>query len=174
MKVLVSAGHGGSDPGAVANGVREADIALEFRNLVAERLRAAGHEVVTDGQGQENKPLVEALRFIPGRDVAVEFHCNAAVNPLARGVESIALPALRGVSQRISAAVAGVLGSPLRGAGGWIDQSASARGRLAFVNAGGVIVELFFITNAAELAAYQANKGQLAEAVAAAIAGVRP
>ncbi|MEO4031138.1 N-acetylmuramoyl-L-alanine amidase [Chromobacterium vaccinii] len=171
MKILVSAGHGGSDPGAVANGVREADIALEFRNLVAERLRAAGHDVVTDGQGQENKPLAEALKFVTGRDIAIEFHCNAAVNPLARGVESIALPALRGISQRISAAVSGVLGSPLRGAGGWIDQSASARGRLAFVNAGGVIVELFFITNAAELAVYQAGKAKLAQAVADAIEG---
>ncbi|MEO9386471.1 N-acetylmuramoyl-L-alanine amidase [Chromobacterium phragmitis] len=86
-------------------------------------------------------------------------------------MESIALPSLRGISQRISAAVLGVLGSPLRCAGGWIDQSASARGRLAFVNAGGVIVELFFITNAAELAAYQANKQRLAQAVADAIAG---
>ncbi|MBN3003343.1 N-acetylmuramoyl-L-alanine amidase [Chromobacterium alkanivorans] len=173
MKILVSAGHSNVDPGAVANGYREADIAAEFRNLVAHELRQAGADALTDGEGSDNKPLAEAVKLAGGVGLAVEFHCNAAVNPQARGVESISLPATRDVSRRISAAIAGVLGSPLRGEQGWIDQSKTPRGRLAFVNAGGVIVELFFISNAAELATYQAKKTELARAVAAVLLGVR-
>lgn len=170
MKVLVSAGHSNADPGAVANGQTEAAIVTDFRNMVAHYLKAAGHQVVTDGVGQDNQPLSTAVKFAGSRvDLAVEFHCNAATTVAARGVESISLPALREQSQRISAAVAGVLGSPLRGNRGWIDQSLSARGKLAFVNAGGIIVELFFITNPQELAAYQSQKWLVAKAVAAAM-----
>ncbi|QOD85187.1 N-acetylmuramoyl-L-alanine amidase [Chromobacterium haemolyticum] len=173
MKILVSAGHSNVDPGAVANGYREADIAAEFRNLVAHELRQAGVEVLTDGEGSDNKPLAEAVKLAGGVGLAVEFHCNAAVNPQARGVESISLPAKRDISRRISAAIAGVMASPLRGDQGWIDQSKTPRGRLAFVNAGGVIVELFFISNPAELATYQAKKPELARAVAAVLLEVR-
>lgn len=173
MKILVSAGHSNVDPGAVANGFREADIAAEFRNLVAHELRQAGVDVLTDGEGSDNKPLAEAVKLAGGVGLAVEFHCNAAVNPRAGGVESISLLARRNLSQRISAAIAGVLGIKLRGDCGWIDQAATPRQRLAFVNAGGVIVELFFISNPAELAAYQAKKMDLARAVAAVLREAR-
>jgi N-acetylmuramoyl-L-alanine amidase len=166
VRFLISAGHSNTDPGAVAHGVTEAEIVADFRNMVAHYLRAAGHEVVTDGSGKENQPLAQAIRLIPGTDLAIEFHCNAATNPTANGVESISLPPLKDVSQRLSAAVATVLGSRLRGERGWIDQSQSARGKLGFVSAGGIVVELFFISNLAELQVYQAKKWLVARAVA--------
>ena len=56
-------------------------------------------------------------------------------------------------------------GSEQEGDGGWIDQSQSARGRLGFVQAGGMIVELFFLTNTADLAAWDARKWLAATAV---------
>lgn len=143
MRLLVAAGHSNIDPGAVAHGFTEAEIVADFRNMVAHYLRAAGHEVVTDGEGKENQPLAQAIKLIPGTDLAIEFHCNAAANPSANGVESISLFPLKSISQRISAAVAAVLGSRLRGERGWIDQSQSARGKLGFVSAGGLVVELF-------------------------------
>lgn len=37
--LYISAGHSHSDPGAVGNGHTEADIVLEFRDLVADELR---------------------------------------------------------------------------------------------------------------------------------------
>ncbi|MDF0605301.1 N-acetylmuramoyl-L-alanine amidase [Neisseriaceae bacterium TC5R-5] len=167
MRIFISAGHSNDDPGAVANGQTEAAIVADFRNMVAFYLREVGHEVVTDGVGTVNQTLSQALKHIPGSDLAVEFHCNAAGSQTAKGVESISLPPLKGLSQRLSAAIASVLGSPLRGDKGWIDQKQSARGSLAFVNAGGVIVELFFLSNPQELAVYQAKKWLVAKAVAA-------
>lgn len=166
MTILLSAGHSNTDPGAVAGDRRESDIVTEFRNIVASKLRAAGVEVVTDGDGRANLPLAQAIRLARSASLAVEFHCNASIHPAARGVECISLPDKRAVSKRISAAIAGVLGAPLRGEAGWIDQSKSARGKLGFVQAGGVIVELFFLSNPAELAAYEAKKWLVAQAVA--------
>ena len=62
--------------------------------------------------------------------------------------------------------VADVFGSRLRGDNGWIDQSQSARGKLGFISNGGLIVELGFISNEAELAQFNAKYWSAAKAVA--------
>lgn len=167
----ITAGHSDTDPGAVANGRKEADIARDMRNMVAAKLRERGYKVFTDGQHNENLPLTVAITLARQANVAVEFHCNAAASAQANGVETISLPKDKALSQSISKAVSGALGVRMRGDAGWIDQSKSARGRLGFVNAGGLIVELFFISNPAELAAWDAKKWLVASAVADVLAG---
>lgn len=164
--IVLTAGHSNTDPGAPGQGVTEAALMRELRNIVALKLRAAGHAVLTDGEGAANQPLADAMRLIGRGRVAVELHCNASSNPAAGGTETISLPRHRNIARRLSHAIAGVLGTRLRGADGWIDQSQSARGRLGFVNAGGLIVEVFFISNPRELADYQAKKWLVASAIA--------
>lgn len=169
MKYLISAGHGGPDPGACANGQTEAAIALQMRDLVATRLLEMRHTVFTDGGRGENLPLKQALALVKGTDLAVELHCNAAANAQATGVEVIAPPALKPTAQRIARAIAGETGQKLRGQGGWIDQSQSQHAKLAFVQAGGLIVEMVFITNASDLKNFMAAQERVAMAVAGAI-----
>ena len=41
-KVVIDAGHGGSDPGAVANGVNEKDLNLRISQYMYERFREKG------------------------------------------------------------------------------------------------------------------------------------
>lgn len=165
MKYVVTAGHGGGDPGAVAQGVREADLMVELRDIVAHKLDAAGHTVVTDGGWRKNLPLPYALTLVPGAACAIELHTNAFTNPAARGVECVSLPRDRLMAQRIAQAIARVLETPVRGDKGWIDQSKTARGRLGFVRAGGIVGETFFISNPEELAKYQARKWPVASAI---------
>lgn len=169
MHITVTAGHGGNDPGAVADGYTERDLMTELRDIVALKLRAAGHRVTTDGGAGMNLPLVDAIRRIAGSDVALELHTNAAVNRTARGVEVISLPAQAPLARRVAAAIANVMESPLRGDRGWIDQSQSARGRLGFVNAGGMVVEVFFLSNPEELARYRARVWLVASAIVKAV-----
>lgn len=169
MKYLISAGHGGTDPGACANGYTEAAIALEMRELVVKRLLEMRHAVLQDGAQGENLPLKQALAMVKGTDLAVELHCNAAANLQASGVEVIAPPALKPVAQRIARAIAAETGQKLRGQGGWVDQSQSQHARLAFVQAGGLIVEMVFITNLADLRTFLAAKERVAMAIAGAI-----
>lgn len=168
--ILLSAGHSNADPGAVANGVKEADIAVEARNIVRHKLEAAGFPAVSDGTGSDNQPLAQAVKLISGKTLAVEFHCNASTNQSAGGVECISLPNLKAESQAIALAISKAMGTKLRGDAGWIDQTKSARGRLAFVVAGGIIVELFFLSNPAELKAWQEKKWLICQAIADAIA----
>ena len=162
----ITAGHSNTDPGAVNGKVKEADQVVNFRNAVTHYLREAGLQVKTDGTGTKNDPLSAAVKLITGSSVAVEFHMNAATSKQANGVETIALPKDKKLAQDLSKAVADALGSRLRGDNGWIDQSKSARGRLAYVNAGGLIVELGFISNEDELARFNARYWLAAKAVA--------
>lgn len=169
MRITVTAGHGAGDPGAVVPGYTERDLMTELRDIVAMKLRAAGHQVVTDGGAGMNLPLADAIKRIARSDVAIELHTNAAANPAARGVEVISLPTQAPQARRVAAAIAGVMESPLRGDHGWIDQSRSARGRLGFVNAGGMVVEVFFLSNPEELARYRERFWVVASAIAKAV-----
>ena len=172
MRLTVTAGHGGADPGAVANGIKEADLMAELRDIVALKLRQMGHQVRTDGERWHNLPLAHALALVPGSCCAVELHTNAAASASATGVEVVAMPSQQAKAQQLASAIAGVLGLRLRGDGGWIDQTQTARGRLGFVRVGGMVVEVFFISNPDDLARYQQRKWLVASAIASAMVEV--
>lgn len=164
--VTVTAGHSNSDPGAVNGKYKEAELVRQFRNAVAHYLSTAGIPIKTDGVGTINLPLNTAITLAKGATIAVEFHMNAAASKQANGIETISLPKDKQIAQELSKAVAGVFGSRLRGDNGWIDQSQSARGKLAFVSAGGLIIELGFISNDQELAQFNSKYWVAAKAVA--------
>lgn len=44
-KIVIDAGHGGSDPGAVGNGITEKDYTLKISQYMANRLRDLGADV---------------------------------------------------------------------------------------------------------------------------------
>lgn len=161
--VFVSAGHSNVDPGASANGVREADIAVEFRNMVSFYLAQYGVPHELDGKGTQNLPLREAVVKARKHPIGVEFHCNAAGNPTATGVETLQGPDDTLLGAAICEAIADALSLRNRGAK---PENAGQHHRLAFVQAGGIIVELFFLTNPSDLAKYQSRRWVAARAVA--------
>lgn len=162
--LFISAGHSDSDPGAIGNGLTEADIVLEFRDMLAEALRQRGLVFDKDGGKGQNLPLRDAVGAARTHDVAVEFHCNAFSNPSATGVETLSNRDDYPLGEALCNAVATVLGINNRGAKG---EASGQHSRLAFIrNGGGIIVELFFITNKGDVSAYLDNGQQLAEAVA--------
>lgn len=164
--VTITAGHSNTDPGAVNGKYKEAELVRQFRNAVAHYLSVAGLTIKTDGAGTINLPLNNAIALAKGASIAVEFHMNASTSKQANGIETIALPKDKLLAQKLSKAVADVFGSRLRGDKGWIDQSQSARGKLGFISNGGLIVELGFISNEAELAQFNAKHWTAAKAVA--------
>lgn len=165
--IFVSAGHGGTDPGAVAFSRREADIGTEFRNIVTFYLARMGVPHAMDGDGALNLPLALAVQKARGHAIAVEFHCNAAV-ATATGVETLSSQADMRLGGLICEAISKALQIKSRGAK---PENAGQHHRLAFVQAGGIIVELFFITNRGDLAAYDARKWLAGRAVAEVLAG---
>lgn len=164
--MFISAGHSDRDPGAVAFDRREADIAVEFRNLVSFYLHRAGVEHDLDGSETQNMPLSAAARTAREHRVAVEFHCNAGPAS-ATGVEVLCAPKDNALAARLCKAIADTLDIRNRGVKG---ESSGQHSRLAFIRAGGLIVELFFLTNEGDLAAYDGRKWLLAREVAAVLA----
>lgn len=165
--VTITAGHGAGDPGATAFNRREADIALDMRNMVNHYLQAAGVATRTDGDGKENKSLTQAIKLISGSRIAVEFHCNAFSTSTAGGTEALAQVKDKEISKKLCAAVTQHLGNKVRGSdGGWKSEGSGQHSRLGYVRNGGIILELFFITNPTELAAWDAKKWLVAKSVA--------
>ena len=78
-KVFLSAGHGGSDPGAVANGLREKDINLQVLLSCKEELERHGVTAVCSRTTDANDPVSDEVKEAnaAGADLAVSFHCNA-------------------------------------------------------------------------------------------------
>lgn len=78
-KVFLSAGHGGSDPGAVANGLKEKDINLNTLLACRDVLEAHGVEVITSRVTDENDSVQEEVKEAnaSGAEIAVSFHANA-------------------------------------------------------------------------------------------------
>ena len=168
--ITITAGHNTKDPGAVNGKRTEAAIVTELRNIVAGKLKSLGHIVKTDGEGDTNQILSEAVKLIKGSDIAVEFHLNAAASKAAKGVEALAGTKHKKVCQDMCQAIAKVLGTTVRGGdGGWKPENSGQHSRLAFVSGGGIILETFFITNEDELATYDRNKEKVADAIIEAI-----
>lgn len=78
-KVFINPGHGGSQPGAVANGIKEKDAVLVIGLKVNEVLQR--HDVITlmsrskDENDDLNELCVDCNKFKP--DLAVSIHLNA-------------------------------------------------------------------------------------------------
>lgn len=78
-KVFIGVGHGGSDPGAVADSVREKDLNLSIALTCRDVLVRHGVEVRMSRTKDENDPLSEEIRECNayGPDLAVDIHNNA-------------------------------------------------------------------------------------------------
>ena len=78
-KVFLSAGHGGSDPGAVGNGLKEKDLNLWIMSAAAAFLESAGVTVFCSRTADENDPVGEEVREAnaSNADIAISFHNNA-------------------------------------------------------------------------------------------------
>lgn len=78
-KVFISAGHGGSDPGAVANGFKEKDLNLAIALACKDELIRHGVNVkmsrYKDEDDGTNEAVAECNAFAP--DYALDIHNNA-------------------------------------------------------------------------------------------------
>jgi N-acetylmuramoyl-L-alanine amidase len=90
-RIVVDAGHGGHDPGAIGpTRVREKDVTLAIARRLAVKLRAAGFEVVLTRSDDRFLALEErtALANAARGDLFVSVHANAHPRRIRTGVET--------------------------------------------------------------------------------------
>ena len=91
-RIVIDAGHGGKDPGAIGpTGLREKDVVLKISKKVASRLKKdLGCQVILTRKKDRFLPLTQrtAIANAKKADLFVSIHANAAPNRRARGVET--------------------------------------------------------------------------------------
>lgn len=96
-KIFVDAGHGGPDPGAIANGVVEQAVNLNVANELARLLRQGGYEVMQyrttateNVLSNKNADLRNRANMANnwGADYFISIHSNSSLNPAANGFEA--------------------------------------------------------------------------------------
>ena len=90
-RVIIDPGHGGHDPGAMKNGLREKELVLDISRRVAKFLEADGsYEVILTRNTDVYVPLEErtAIANSRGADLFISIHANSSRNKRARGLET--------------------------------------------------------------------------------------
>lgn len=87
--IMLDAGHGGKDPGAVANGLEEKDINLRMAKILGRELQQQGFEVHYTRTGDKFIPLEErtAMANAKNADLFISLHCNAIKEASVKGLE---------------------------------------------------------------------------------------
>lgn len=167
--IFPSAGHHDNDPGAVYNGVKEADKTKEFRNLLSKYLSQKGHAHIMDKDAETNTQYQNRIK--PGSgSVLLDNHFNASANINATGTEMIvannASKESIAMATELAEVTAAILGIKNRGVK---TEKETARGKIGILNKGAgiaVLAEICFISNTSDMAKYESCKEELAQAYA--------
>ncbi|WP_239255449.1 N-acetylmuramoyl-L-alanine amidase [Listeria ilorinensis] len=169
MKFAVYAGHGGADPGAVGvNKREEEDLTLELMKLTTDVLQNSGHTVINNRTSDVNRDISADARKANSNkvDAVLEFHFDAA-SASAQGTTGFYCDGAAD-SKKLAQCVNDELDNFFKDR--QIKPDTSTRhGRLGILretNAPATLQEVAFITNAADVATYDAKKNQIAEAAA--------
>lgn len=162
--IFPSAGHHDNDPGAVYNGVKEADKNKEFRDLLSKHL--GSHKHIMDKNSETNAQHQKRIK--PGSgSVLLDNHFNASANPSATGTEMIvannASKLSIAMANELAEGTACILGIKNRGVK---TEAQTARGKIGILNLGAgiaVLAELCFISNPNDMQRYESCKEELAK-----------
>lgn len=192
MKLYLDAGHGGNDPGACANGLKEKDLTLEAALEIGKRLEAAGVQVVYSRKMDVNAGEVFSrgkkaagcdyflsIHFNAGGGIGSEIYCNCreTIGATEAKLRDAIMPYVghRKIASRRydnGAFVPRTVGStaPHR-----FDETINAqdyygvlRGCWA-VGVSGDLLEIAFIDNSENINAYLGNKAKVWDGIASAI-----
>ena len=171
-KIIISAGHGGNDPGAVANGYTERDLAIEFRELLVKELLLLGVKPLIDDNKNALKQTLAWLKGVLKSDktVCIDIHWNAAI-PKARGTEIIIPDKPSLFESSFAKEILDVFVSNGFTSRGVKTESQTARKRLGWMRplAENILIEMAFLTNTLDLELYKMVKYKLAKELAVVI-----
>lgn len=152
-KVFISAGHGGSDPGAVGNGFEEADLNLSIALACRDYLEARGVSVLMsrskDEDDRTNDEVAESNAYNP--DLTVSIHNNAGGGDGAEVYYSIVGGLSKTLAEKILAEIVKI-GQNSRGIK--TKQGSDGRDYYGFIRrteAPAVIVECAFVDNSKDI-----------------------
>lgn len=90
FKVVLDAGHGGSDCGAMRNGAQEKHITLDIAKRVEKMLKQQGYGVLMTRSGDVFVSLADRVEYSEAYqpDIFVSIHVNSSTSDASKGVET--------------------------------------------------------------------------------------
>lgn len=155
--ILVDPGHGGTDPGAVAEGITEASVNLRVAQVLGPHLFSDGFDVHYTRYFDQYPSLADrvALAAVLKPALFLSLHCNSATSPGARGLEvftSKGTTRADKVAVQIFAALSGMFPDSLMRTD-WSDGDADKEADFYVLNntpCPAVLVEMGFLSNESE------------------------
>lgn len=91
VRICIDPGHGGTDPGALYDGIREAAVVLDYAHMLRDDLERRGHRVMLTRETDLAVPLLERAQLsnLFEADCFLSLHCNASTNHAAWGAWTI-------------------------------------------------------------------------------------
>ena len=166
MRVFLNPGHapnGNPDPGAVGFGLKESDATYGIVNLLSGYLTGAGVEVAGVLQSDSLTQIVNAANA-SGADYFISVHCNSANDPVAHGTEMLVYN-LGGEAEMLAICIQSQLVNSL----GTADRGIKERPGLRVLNGTNmpaILIEVAFISNAAENGILMNKQDEIARAIA--------
>lgn len=147
-KIVVDAGHGGKDPGAVNGANFEKVAALAIAKKVKDRLKSAGYSVKMTRSKDKYLTLAERCEISNeyDADIFVSIHLNAATNENAKGIETWRYTSVGNTTKKLASNVQTELIASL----GWKDRGVKTSSNLYVLKhtrASAVLIECGFISN---------------------------
>ena len=89
-RIVLDAGHGGSDYGAIREGVNEKDLTLDITQRVEAILRSKGYKIALTRNDDTYLSLEERVEFAEGAtpELFVSIHVNSSVSSDPNGIET--------------------------------------------------------------------------------------
>jgi N-acetylmuramoyl-L-alanine amidase len=178
MKIAVFAGHGGSDYGAVANGLYEKNLNLELSNAVSAVLQRMGYDVINNRVTDTDRNINRDAAFANEQkaDALVEIHMNSNVGTPGTGSEAFISVRDTGKGRDLATRILASLerlGFRNRGVKTSVNSAGQdTLGILRMTNMPAVLLETAFINNPDDMA--KLNIQTAAEAIAGAVARTFP
>jgi N-acetylmuramoyl-L-alanine amidase len=168
-KIYIDPGHGGRDPGAVGNGMRESDINLEVARLVGGILENSGVSV-NYSRADDNSP---ASRWQPANtweaDFYISIHVNAAGGTGAETFIAATKPSDRAFALAVNDTYAAEMGLRNRGVKLDTQTHIGSLGALRNARMPAILIELAFIDSPAnnpDVNILRDRRGDMAQALA--------
>lgn len=146
--IVIDAGHGGHDPGALNGNYLEKDVALEASLILKRKLENAGFKVYMTRERDNYVKLYDRAGIANqlDADMFISIHINAASNTKAKGLETLYAPDLLRDNETFARAIQNQL---INHTGG-VNRGVVARPELVVIREtemDAVLVELGFISN---------------------------
>lgn len=174
-RVYLSAGHGGTDSGAIGNvnGKRyvERDLTIELRDLIVAECRRRGLNIITDPNQNALQQSINFFRNLTsGTCLVIDIHWNAS-NGQGNGTEIFVPNNPSTFERRLADSLLNALTSFGFRNRGVKTEAQSARKSLGWMRITGenALIEVCFIDNANDMIRYEQNKNAIALRLANAI-----